>query len=575
MADRPAAASLSLFAGALAGRPVPLESTTGRVGCSDGSTIYLPESLDADSVEARRLVICLAALQRSGTYRKDILRKLNRRGREDCRRYHLLEVGRACALAEPMLPRSFMAALRAVTGDIRASVSADESLKRARSTEKLPTSPAWLGEIVPGKILSAGNATAAGDAAGAEKEAPDLFPDVDEDDTDEENARGDRSRIMELLSAPMRNPFGEALQKLLGMGRSAGEGAAGDEVPIVGARRGTGSSAKGRLVPGAGEPRIEMAGALVLGAAYPEWDTHRGVYREDWTLVGEFDPAPTDGAEPLGAAGNRRLMRGLAQLGLSWEEHSGEQWGDNIDLSALVDLRTRIAAGHADDARVYTANKRTSQRLGVLILLDATGSTAETADGQEVFAVQRALAFELTSALDGLGVRTATYGFYSRGRRNVRFLHAKSFDEPWSLAAQRRLAGIGPSGFTRLGAAIRHATTAIATRAGTDHQLVVVIGDGVVYDDGYEGRYAVEDCRIAIEEADARGVALVGLSVVPTTTGESIWPTGRHRVVHDAEALAGEVRDLFGGALQRARRACGSTAHPTTSRGSSYVGAGV
>ena len=98
---------------AAAGRPVRptrwlIARQPRRCRCS-------PASLDADSVEARRLVICLAALQRSGTYRKDILRKLNRGGREDCRRYHLLEVGRACALAEPMLPRSFMAALRAVT----------------------------------------------------------------------------------------------------------------------------------------------------------------------------------------------------------------------------------------------------------------------------------------------------------------------------------------------------------------------------------------------------------------------------------------------------------------------------
>jgi nitric oxide reductase NorD protein len=559
---------LSLFGSAIAGRHVPLEFSARPVGCSDGSTIYLPATIDADSAEARRLVICLAALQRSGTYRKDILRTLSRGGADVSRRYLLLEVGRSCARIEEMLPRSFAALLQEVMAGTRASESATESLRRAKSTEKLPTAPAWFGALIPSTILSAGNATADRDSGGEDDAlAASLVPEEDEDD---DTAKGDRSRIMELLSAPMDNRFGSALQKLLGMGRSAGEGAAGQEVPIAGARRSRGSSTKGRLVPGVGLPRVKMAGELVVGAAYPEWDTRRGAYREEWTLVGEFDPALADGIEAADARGNRMLMRGLAQLGLAWEAQRGESMGDDLDLSALVDLHANVAAGYGGEARVYTANRRTSQRLGVLILLDATGSTAETSKGEVVFAAQRNLAFELTSALDQLGVRTATYGFYSQGRRNVRFLHAKSFDEPWSAAAQRRLCSIGPSGFTRLGAAIRHATNLIATRAGTDHQLVVVIGDGVVFDHGYQGRYAAEDSRFAIEEAAARGVAIVGLSVCPTPD-ESVWPTTQHRVVRDAEQLAPVVRDLFGGALGRARVA----RRPTTSRRSSYVDTGV
>ncbi|HEX9833059.1 MAG TPA: VWA domain-containing protein, partial [Mycobacterium sp.] len=319
-----------------------------------------------------------------------------------------------------------------------------------------------------------------------------------------------------------------------------------------------------------GEPRIEMAGELVVGAAYPEWDTHRRTYHDEWTLVGEFDPAPAEDAEPTGAQPNPRLTRALARLGLAWEHHRAEPMGDNLDLSALVDLHTNVAAGHGGEALVYTAARRTSRRLGVLVLLDATGSTAETAEGETVFAAQRNLAFEVTSALDQLGVRTATYGFYSQGRRNVRFLHAKSFDEPWSAAAQRRLLSIGPSGFTRLGAAIRHATNLVATRAGTDHQLVVVIGDGVVFDHGYEDRYATEDSRFAIEEAALRGVAIAGLSVCPTPD-ESIWPPAQHRVVHDADELAPQVRDLFGGALGRAR----GTQRPHHPQRSVYVSAGI
>jgi hypothetical protein len=525
-----------------------LEFTQRAVGSSDGSTIFVPESLDQDSKEARYLVICQASLQRSGAYRKDVLRKLNRGGSDIALRYLTLEVLRSCAAVEHMLPRSFVAALRDAGDRTRTSTSPAESLSRARSIERLTAPPPWFGELVPSRILSAGNASAADDSADKLTE-PASLPEPDEEEDDD--ASGDRSRIMELFSAPLRNPFGEALQKLLGMGRSPGDGTAGDEVPVVGARRGRANSTKGRLAPGS-EPRVEMAGELVVGAAYPEWDTHRRTYHEEWTLVGEFDPAPAEDLELTGAQPNRSLTRSLARLGLAWETHRAEPMGDNLDLSALVDLHASVAAGHGGDPLVYTAARRTSQRLGVLILLDATGSTAETTDGEMVFAAQRNLAFEVTSALDQLGVRTATYGFYSQGRRNVRFLHAKSFDEPWSAAAQRRLLSIGPSGFTRLGAAIRHATNVVATRAGTDHQLVVVIGDGVVFDHGYEGRYAGEDSRFAIEEAALRGVAIAGLSVCPTPD-DSIWPLAQHRVVRDAAELAPHVRDLFGGALGRVR----------------------
>lgn len=557
-----------MFASALAGKPVPLEFTQSTVGSSDGSTIFIPVGLDQDCVEARYLVICQASLQRSGAYRKDVLRKLNRGGSDIAQRYLMLEVLRSCAAVEQMLPRSFLAALHDAGAEIRPSAAPAESLSRARSTERLPAPPSWFGELTPSRILSAGNASAADDSSGKDLAESASLPEPDEEE-DDDTASGERSRIMELFSAPLRSPFGEALQKLLGMGRSPGDGTAGDEVPVVGARRGRGNSTKGRLVPGS-DARIEMAGELVVGAAYPEWDTHRRTYHEEWTLVGEFDPAPADDVEPTGAQPNRALMRALARLGLAWETHRAEPMGDNLDLSALVDLHTSVAAGHGGEALVYTAARRTSQRLGVLILLDATGSTAETADGEMVFAAQRNLAFDVTSALDQLGVRTATYGFYSQGRRNVRFLHAKSFDEPWSAAAQRRLLSIGPSGFTRLGAAIRHATNVVATRAGTDHQLVVVIGDGVVFDHGYEGRYATEDSRFAIEEAALRGVAIAGLSVSPTPD-DSIWPLAQHRVVRDAAELAPQVRDLFGGALSRVR-GTQRTGHPQRSV---HVSAGI
>jgi nitric oxide reductase activation protein len=166
--------------------------------------------------------------------------------------------------------------------------------------------------------------------------------------------------------------------------------------------------------------------------------------------------------------------------------------------------------------------------------------------------------------LEQLGDRVATYGFYSRGRQAVRFLRVKDFADRYDHAAERRLRALTPGGYTRLGAAIRHATHVLTTKAGTSMMLLVVVGDGLPYEDGYEHRYAQEDSRRALQEAVARGVGCACLSVRATTEQEvldRVWGQVPHRRLQDAGALARHVRPLFRDALKAAaasRRPIGS-----------------
>lgn len=557
------AVSLELCAGAVAGGPVPLERAGDAVvAYTDGGTIYLGDGVDEHRPQTRWAVIAQAALMSSGSLDRAVLRKVARHGVNVQRRYLALEVVRSCTLAAPWLPRGLVGGLAVVTAVV--SSSATDSLRRARSLETIGEAPTWFGELRPTTVLRARAEPPGGHGADDRSAAQELLEE-DGDDETEDAAEGERSRIMELLSSPMRNPLSEAMQRLLGMGRSSGEGPAGAELPIVGRRSGKVSS-RAQTVEGFARSQVTMAGQLVAGATYPEWDDRRGRYRDDYCVVGEFDPAP----DPESATGLRHvpsaLVRSLARLGLAAETHRGETTGDGLDLTALVDLRVRVAAGDGGETSIYTSQRRTGQRLGVLVLLDATGSTAEEADGRKVFEGQRTLAHDLTSALDRLGVRVATYAFYSNGRRNVRFLHCKTFDERWEMAARRRLQAVAPSGFTRFGAALRHGTHVLTSRAGTEQQLLVVIGDGVAYDDGYESRYAVADSRRAIEEAAGLGVAVVGLSVSTIDHGEPIWSADQHRVVEGSPELAVAAHDLIGGALVRARRTNRPPARRDTTR---------
>ena len=67
-------------------------------------------------------------------------------------------------------------------------------------------------------------------------------------------------------------------------------------------------------------------------------------------------------------------------------------------------------------------------------------------------------------------------------------------------------------GYTRLGAPIRHLTSRLLAQA-SERRLLLLIGDGLMCDEGYEGRYAWADVAHAVEEAEAAGVAIYYVGV--------------------------------------------------------------
>jgi nitric oxide reductase NorD protein len=70
-----------------------------------------------------------------------------------------------------------------------------------------------------------------------------------------------------------------------------------------------------------------------------------------------------------------------------------------------------------------------------------------------------------------------------------------------------------PGHYTRLGAAIRHATVGLAKRPNR-RRLLIVLTDGKPNDlDHYEGHFGIEDSRKAIEEARAAGCSVFGITV--------------------------------------------------------------
>ena len=127
----------------------------------------------------------------------------------------------------------------------------------------------------------------------------------------------------------------------------------------------------------------------------------------------------------------------------------------------------------------------------------------------------------------------------------------KDFSERSGDTVRSRIAGLSPGGFTRLGAAVRHATHQLA-RQSAGHRLLLILSDGRPNDvDRYQGPYGVEDSRQAMMEARASG----GVSVLPDGRPRCLGSIPRifgrsgHTILQRPEqlptALLGVVRALI------------------------------
>jgi Mg-chelatase subunit ChlD len=437
--------------------------------------------------------------------------------------------------------------------------SADESLEVARGGRTVADPPEWFGVIRPSRLLSA---PAAGSVAQPNENDRRLDLERTEvaetqDDADEE--QGEESKILKLFENPLlnSNPVADFLYRMFGVSRSPGDGAAGGEMRVRSIRRVDSVGPNARPIPiplrvtRDGTPGSAVGAG---GALYPEWDVHNNRYRAEWCRVIDF---PLFSAPDVSAAGVQRdevLRRRLTRLGLGPKVLRRRADGDDIDIEALIDMFIDLNAGYSPPEHVYLERRKLARNLGVLILLDASGSAAETdPDGLSVHDHQRRAAATFAATLEQLGDRVAVYGFRSNGRAAVHLLALKSFSQRFSAGGRARLNRLQAAGYTRLGAAVRHAGEILKTEAGTPNRLLLVLSDGFPYDHGYESRYAEADARKALEELRGDGVACLCLSIGASTSSDSlgrVFGSASHANAPTLADLSPRMDELFLAALK-------------------------
>jgi Mg-chelatase subunit ChlD len=537
----------------LAGRPLGVtEARAGEAAHTDGRFVFV--SAGRSLSEQRRQVLVQGALLGAGSLDHRLVRALRRRPKL-ARRYLALEGRRVLAELATRLPLAHALAPR---GESITS-TADQSLAVARGPRTVAEPPEWFGVIRPSRLLGA-PAAGPGARPGADDRRMQFEPtEVPEAHDDGDEEQGEASRILRLFENPLFNSktLAEFLYKLFGVTRSPGDGAAGGEMPVRSIRRvdSVGRNARPFPIPlrftADGAPGAAVG---VGGALYPEWDVHKNRYRPEWCRVVDF---PLISAPDVSAAGVRRdevLHRRLSRVGLGPKVIRRRPDGDDLDIEALIDLSVDLRAGYSPPAHIYLERRKLVRNLGVLILVDASGSATETdPDGLSVHDHQRRAAATLAVTLEQLGDRVAVYGFRSHGRGAVHLFALKPFAQRFSAGGRARLNQLQPVGYTRLGAGVRHAGEILKTEAGTPNRLLLVLSDGVPFDDGYESRYAEADARKALEELRADGVACLCLSIgasTPTDALHRVFGSASHANAPTLADLSPRMDALFLAALE-------------------------
>jgi len=545
---------LRLVASAIAGRAMEVSAAAaGDRSWSNGTTVFL--ELGAGAADQIRMLAVQASLVASGSFEPDILRQLARRP-VLARRYLSVEGHRALLANEDVLPPL---ACSLIDRDLAGSVtSAAASLDRARGGNTIDEPPIVFGALDPRRSIASIQRTA-GVPLGCPSEVRRGRADGATTDFDEDG--GEAGNLGDLLSSPVGGggAVGLLLKKMLRPARRRGGGPPGADAPtyITSARPGCRRDAVAPSTSVGELEAVPVIGVKSVATAYPEWDGTRGRYRPDWCTVVEAD-ARAAAASSMPLPNGPAMRRSLARLGTGLTRCRRQAHGDDIDIDAAVEAHTDTLAGapHGEDG--YLESRRRRRDLSVLVLLDVSGSTGEPGvAGRSVHEHQRLAAGALTAALHDLGDRVALYAFNSRGRQAVQVLRVKGFDDHLDVQMTRRLAGLEPAAYTRLGAAIRHGATILEQRSGTPRRLLVVLSDGFAYDHGYEGHYGEADARRALTESRRRGIGClclsVGTSAEPGALGR-VFGSAAHAAVSRPDALPALIAPLFRAALRSAER---------------------
>ena len=289
---------------------------------------------------------------------------------------------------------------------------------------------------------------------------------------------------------------------------------------------------------------------------YDEWDFRADDYKPRWCIVRQKTMIEGDPAFYAATLHNYGALVGKVRRQFemmvpeTFRKVRKLEDGEEIDIDDVVEAMVDIKTGVSPSDKLYWRRNKVQRDVSVAFLLDTSASTAEAIDEgkrapddwdapddpveymvwlrtrrgeavkrnyKRIIDVEKEAIVLLIHALEAIGDIYGIYGFSGYGRENVEFYTIKDLDENFSERVKKRIDRVAPLHATRMGPAIRHATTKLAAQDAKT-KLLFLISDGRPQDRGYsregvEKEYAVHDTKMALDEAKFQDINAFCLTV--------------------------------------------------------------
>ncbi len=250
---------------------------------------------------------------------------------------------------------------------------------------------------------------------------------------------------------------------------------------------------------------------------YNEWDFDKRKYKENYCKVYPKTQLKTDANYYKKTISKNsstliNLRKILTNLNNKMQQQKRQTQGEEFDIDALTDLYVDVHSKKTPSDKIYLSNRKKEKDLSILILLDISLSSDSYAAGNRVIDVEKEVSILFGEILNEFNIDFSIDSFYSKTRNFSTYLTVKDFNENWSIA-KHKIGAIEPSGYTRIGAALRHAGARLDTRS-TKNKWIILISDGKPNDyDKYEGKYGINDVKQALRELNQRNINSYALAI--------------------------------------------------------------
>ena len=279
----------------------------------------------------------------------------------------------------------------------------------------------------------------------------------------------------------------------------------------------------------------------------PEWDHSIQRYRTDWCHV--FLRDVPDGDQDFINKTLKKHSGLVKQLRRTFEAlreddvlHRREPYGNDIDMDAATAAYISMQRLEEPSSNIYINRKNTSRNIAVAFIVDMSSSTSGWINETE----KQALVL-LCESLEVLGDRYAIYGFSGRTRKRCDIFKIKSFTESYNDKIKKRISGINPQNYTRMGAAIRFVRDKLL-HVDAKTKIMITISDGHPDDrDGYRGRYGIEDTRRALLETSCQGIHPYCITIDTKAMDYLPYMYGRANfsIIDNVEKLPFQVSNIY------------------------------